>query len=131
MGSRNTRATPAPMTGRRAGATKWRWPTGSRRSTSTQMLTRRNTEVSRSTVVSERPVRSLTVRISRIDRAVVKAIPNHGVLRGETQANGAGVPVGQAPVYHLEQRPAGLGEHVQGHGHGRGEADQQVDDAGR
>ena len=40
--------------------------------------------------MSDRPERSSTVRISRIERAVVNRIPNHGVLRGETQANGAG-----------------------------------------
>jgi len=78
------------MIGMIAGAVKWLWLTGSLRRTSTEMLTRRNTEVSRSTVVSDRPVRSSVVTISRIDRAVVKAIPNQGVLRGDTQAKGAG-----------------------------------------
>src|SRR5829696_8051035 len=57
-------------------------------------------------------------------------VDQHGVGHrdhGDDREHGAGVPVGQAPVHHLEQRAAGLGEHVQGHGHGRGEADQQVE----
>ena len=114
-------ATSAPMTGRNVGATSGCDRPG-RAAAPAQMLTRR-TRVSRSTVVSDSPERSSTVRIRRMDGAVMNTIRPSCRARPGRQGR-------QHLVGHAVQQPRGH-RHVDQHGVGhRDDGDDREQGAG-